>query len=80
MQAISLHMSPFLSMITVDHHSSHIIQVQYQSPQLMYSATATAVAYEHFYLLQLAFGKTVHTFQGQNAGPVAPGQPPNAVN
>ena len=32
-----------------------------------------------FIPLTLAFGKTVHTFQGQNAGPVDPGRPPNAV-
>ena len=32
-----------------------------------------------FVPLKLAFGKTIHTFQGQNAGPVAKGQPPNAV-
>ena len=29
--------------------------------------------------LRLAFAQTIHTFQGQNAGPVEPGQPPNAV-
>ena len=28
--------------------------------------------------LVLAFAKTVHTFQGQNVGPVQPGQSPNA--
>ena len=32
-----------------------------------------------FIPLKLAFAKTSHTFQGQNAGPVAKGQPPNAV-
>lgn len=30
--------------------------------------------------LQLAFGMTLHTFQGQSAGPVEEGQPPNAVD
>src|SRR5688500_16840643 len=29
--------------------------------------------------LRLAFAQTIHTFQGQNAGPVEPGQTPNAV-
>ena len=29
--------------------------------------------------LQLAFAQTIHTFQGQNAGPVETGQTPNAV-
>ena len=29
--------------------------------------------------LTLAFGKTVHTFQGQSVGPVKEGQPPNAI-
>ena len=32
-----------------------------------------------FIPLTLAFGKTVHTFQGQNAGPVDEGKPPNSV-
>ena len=30
--------------------------------------------------LQLAFGMTLHTFQGQAAGPTAPGQPKNSVD
>ena len=30
--------------------------------------------------LELAFGMTLHTFQGQAAGPVEPGQPKNAVD
>ena len=29
--------------------------------------------------LELCYAKTIHTFQGQNAGEVQPGQPPNAV-
>src|SRR5687768_9320487 len=29
--------------------------------------------------LRLAFAQTIHTFQGQSAGPVEPGQTPNAV-
>ena len=29
--------------------------------------------------LRLAFAQTIHTFQGQKAGPVEPGQTPNAV-
>ena len=29
--------------------------------------------------LRLAFAQTIHTFQGQNAGPVDEGQPPNAI-
>ena len=29
--------------------------------------------------LRLAFAQTIHTFQGQNAGPVEIGQPPNAI-
>ena len=29
--------------------------------------------------MRLAFAQTIHTFQGQNAGPVEPGQAPNAV-
>jgi hypothetical protein len=29
--------------------------------------------------LQLCYAKTIHTFQGQSAGPVAPNQQPNAV-
>jgi len=29
--------------------------------------------------LRLAFAQTIHTFQGQNAGPVEAGQTPNAV-
>ena len=29
--------------------------------------------------LRLAFAQTIHTFQGQNAGPVETGQTPNAV-
>jgi hypothetical protein len=29
--------------------------------------------------LTLAYGKTVHTFQGQTVGPVAPGRPENAI-
>ena len=29
--------------------------------------------------LRPAFAQTIHTFQGQNAGPVEPGQAPNAV-
>jgi hypothetical protein len=29
--------------------------------------------------LKLAFAKTIDTFQGQNAGPVDPGRPPNPV-
>lgn len=32
-----------------------------------------------FIPLKLAFAKTCHTFQGQSAGPVAPGQPPNPI-
>jgi hypothetical protein len=32
-----------------------------------------------FVPLELCYAKTVHTFQGQNAGPVLQGQPPNAV-
>jgi hypothetical protein len=32
-----------------------------------------------FIPLKLAFGKTVHTFQGANVGPVGEGQPPNAI-
>ena len=32
-----------------------------------------------FLPLQLCYAKTVHTFQGQNAGPVQPGQPQNAI-
>jgi len=32
-----------------------------------------------FLPLELCYAKTIHTFQGQNAGPVLPGQPPNAV-
>ena len=32
-----------------------------------------------FVPLKLAYGKTAHTFQGQNAGPTPPGKPPNAV-
>ena len=32
-----------------------------------------------FIPLSLSFGRTVHTFQGQNAGPVDPGRPQNAV-
>lgn len=30
--------------------------------------------------LELSFGMTLHTFQGQSAGPVDEGQPPNAVD
>jgi hypothetical protein len=30
--------------------------------------------------LQLCYAKTVHTFQGQNAGPVSPGQLPNSIH
>lgn len=29
--------------------------------------------------LKLAFAQTIHTFQGQNAGPVGVGQTPNAI-
>ena len=29
--------------------------------------------------LKLSFAKTIDTFQGQNAGPVDPGKPPNAI-
>ena len=29
--------------------------------------------------LRLAFVQTIHTFQGQNAGPVEPGQTPNVI-
>jgi hypothetical protein len=29
--------------------------------------------------LQLCYTKTVYTFQGQNAGPVSPGQLPNSI-
>ena len=29
--------------------------------------------------LSLAYGKTVHTFQGQTVGPVPPGRPENAI-
>ena len=29
--------------------------------------------------MRLAFAQTIHTFQGQNAGPVEPGQAPNVV-
>ena len=32
-----------------------------------------------FLPLTLSFGRTVHTYQGQNAGPVDPGRPPNPV-
>ena len=32
-----------------------------------------------FVPLKLSFAKTCHTFQGQNVGPVADGQPPNAI-
>ena len=32
-----------------------------------------------FVPLKLAYGKTAHTYQGQNAGPTPPGKPPNAV-
>jgi hypothetical protein len=32
-----------------------------------------------FIPLTLAFGKTIHSFQGGSAGPVRPGQPPNSV-
>ena len=27
----------------------------------------------------MAYGKTAHPYQGQNAGPTPPGEPPNAV-
>jgi hypothetical protein len=30
--------------------------------------------------LRLAYAQTLHTFQGQNAGPTMPGQPPNPVS
>ena len=29
--------------------------------------------------MRLAFNQTIHTFQGQNAGPIEPEQPPNAI-
>ena len=32
-----------------------------------------------FFPLKTAFGKTIHTAQGVSIGPVAPGQPPNAI-
>ncbi len=32
-----------------------------------------------FIPLKIAFGKTVHTFQGASAGPVREGQPPNPI-
>ena len=32
-----------------------------------------------FLPLKLAFGKTIHTFQGASVGPVAEGQPPNSI-
>ena len=35
--------------------------------------------YRTYIPLQLAFAQTVHTFQGQNAGPVEIGQTPNAI-
>jgi hypothetical protein len=30
--------------------------------------------------LKLAYAQTLHTFQGQNAGPTMPGQPPNSIS
>ena len=30
--------------------------------------------------LRLAYAQTLHTFQGQNAGPTMPGQPPNSIS
>jgi hypothetical protein len=33
-----------------------------------------------YFPLQLYYAKTVHTFQGQNAGPVSPGQLPNSIH
>jgi hypothetical protein len=30
--------------------------------------------------LRLAYAQTLHTFQGQNAGPAQPGQPPNSIS
>ena len=35
--------------------------------------------YRTYLPLRLAFAQTIHTFQGQNAGPVEEGQPPNAI-
>ena len=35
--------------------------------------------YKTYISLQLAFAQTIHTFQGQNAGPVGIGQAPNAI-
>ena len=35
--------------------------------------------YRTYIPLQLAFAQTIHTFQGQNAGPVGIGQAPNAI-
>ena len=35
---------------------------------------------ERLYIpLTLAFGKTIHSFQGQNVGPTQPGQPKNMI-
>jgi hypothetical protein len=33
-----------------------------------------------FIPLRLAYAQTLHTFQGQNAGPTMPGQPPNSIS
>ena len=39
----------------------------------------TFCCYRTFIPLRLAFAQTIHTFQGQNAGPVEIGQAPNAI-
>jgi hypothetical protein len=36
--------------------------------------------YRTFMPLRLAYAQTLHTFQGQNAGPTMPGQPPNSIS
>jgi hypothetical protein len=36
--------------------------------------------FRNYIPLKLAYAQTLHTFQGQNAGPTMPGQPPNSIS
>jgi hypothetical protein len=38
------------------------------------------VCFRNYMSLKLACAQTLHTFQGQNAGPTMPGQPPNSIS
>ena len=60
---------------TWDKHNPKLVPV----PMVTVSCTKRCCT-ATFCPLDLSFGMTLHTFQGQSAGPVGPGQPKNAVD